>query len=227
MAGVRHDPALKARVEHMRKKGKTYAEIQRQFPIPKSTLSVWLGKRYAGVFDRKAQLIHLKRIRILAAQARTKGRLERDIVYAMQGKKISKSLPLQNSDIQKSLLSMLYWAEGAKYAGVSGTKFVNTDPRLAKLYITLLRRCCIIDESKFRIRLYLHAYHNKKAALLFWSKLLAVPTKQFAKPYIKDRSAKRKFRRNFMGICSVNYLDSKVRKEILELGYAIHDKVIQ
>jgi hypothetical protein len=51
---------------------------------------------------------------------------------------------------------------------------------------------------------------------------LQIPEKQFTAIYVKKRSRKKRFRKNFMGICLINYRDSAVRKEILELGRALH-----
>ena len=172
-------------VERLRKAGKTYAQIREQFHIPKSTLSIWLGKKYPGVFDRKAQLKHLKRIRLLSAETIRNGRIARNIIPAEKGRAVAKIVPIEDVTVLKSLLAMLYWAEGSKYEGVGGLKFVNTDPRLALLYLSLLRSCFPIDEKKLRIRLHVHHYHDKKKALKFWSKLLNVPQSQFWKLYVK------------------------------------------
>ena len=226
MAGIRRDPLVRKKVEKLRKAGKTYPEIQKFFPIPKSTLSVWLNKKYP--VDRSIQLAHLKRIRPLANAARRNERIARDLIFIAKGKKEAKKFPVADKLVLKGLLAMLYWAEGAKHEKVHGLKFVNTDPRLAKLYITLVRHCFPIDESRFRIRLHLHSYHKPNKTVKFWSELLRVPKSQFGKIYIKKRMPQkngRKIRENFMGICFINYLNDSVRKEVLTLGYGICDKV--
>ena len=120
------------------------------------------------------------------------------------------------------MLAMLYSAEGARHKGVSGLKFANTDPKMAQLYITLLRKCYKLDESRFRIRLHLHYYHSIKKSKKIWSKLLNVPLDQFSKPYIKKRSKTKKFRKNFIGICFISYLDSNIRREIMEIFSQLH-----
>jgi len=120
---------------------------------------------------------------------------------------------------------MLYWAEGAKHEKVSGLIFVNTDPKLLELFISLLRNCYELDEKKFRVRLHLHYYHPIKETRQFWSKLLEIPESQFTKTLIKRRSLKKRFRKNFHGICILSYLSSSIRKEILALGYAIHNQI--
>src|SRR3989338_4045072 len=218
----RYSADVKEKVSAMRAKGQTYSEIRAVFPIAKSTLSLWLGKKHAGVFDRKAQLAHLKRIRLLSAASLRKNRSERSDAAAKAGKKAAHSLVSDDMGLQKALLSMLYWAEGTKAESSYGIRFVNTDPRLALLFLTLLRSCFVIDESKLKIRLHLHQYHSKEEALSFWSHLLQVPEKQFWKPYIKGRNSNKRFRKNFAGICFIYHPDQLVREEILAMAYEVH-----
>lgn len=215
---------IRLQAESMRKEGKTYAQIREKVHVSKSTLSSWLGEKFSGIFDRQAQLTHLKRARLLSA-ARLRGeKIARDTVSAARGAATAALLPVNDISFQKSLIAILYWAEGAKNGGT--LKFVNTDPRLAKLYITLLRSCFPIDERKIRIRLHLHYYHDKKKSVQFWSRLLRVPPTQFGKLYVKKRSATKKFRQNFMGICFISYSDTPLIKEVLGLAYAIPDKIV-
>lgn len=225
MASTRYTSEVKRQVECLRKVGKTYTEIRERFPIPKSTLSLWLGKKYEGIFDRKAQLKHLKRIRLLSAETIRKKKIARDLISVQKGLAVAKHVPLQKVAVLKSLLAMLYWAEGSKYKGVGGLKFVNTDPRLVLFYISLVRTCFPIDEKRLRIRLHVHHYHEKKKTLKFWSTLLKVPQRQFWKLYVKKRSVKKRFRKNSMGICFIYYPSNAIRIELLELAYTLYARV--
>lgn len=222
MSGNRYDIHVKEKVALLRTQGKSYAEIRKEFPIPKSTLSVWLGEKCAGIFDRKAQLTHLKRVRPLALRAIQKRVLTENAHFSKIGKEIAAKISA-DTNFYKAMLAMLYWAEGAKHRQVSGLKFVNTDPKLALLYLSLLRKSYEIDEARLRIRLHLHSYHHQEKSIDFWSQLLQVPRSQFGKLYIKPRSKTRKFRENFMGICFISYGENKIRKEILSLAYALAD----
>jgi len=225
MRGDIYDNKIKKEAKHLRATGKTYSEIKLLLNIPKSTLSNWLSKKYSGVFNKKAQLIHLSKIRPIAAAAKKKrSEIKKEILREKIAKEI-KSYPLNHQGFLKSILAILYLAEGAKYEGVSGLKFVNTDPNLSQFYINLLRTCFVIDESRFRIRLHLHYYHKLKKSKEFWSKLLNVPLNQFQSVYIKKRSRKKRFRKNFMGICFINYLDSTIRKELLELANQLQESL--
>lgn len=226
MRGKIYSNKIKKEAEILRLKGKTYKEIKEKLNVPKSTLSTWLAKRLNIPFNKSAQLAHLKKIRPLAIEAKRK---EKEKQLRIIKEKINKEIitfPMNNLGFYKSILSILYWAEGAKHEKVSGVRFANTDPKLAQLYITLLRKCYDIDEKKFRLRLHIHYYHRTKTVKKFWLRILNIPESQFTSVYIKKRSRAKRFRKNFMGICFINYLDSSIRKEILELGYRLQELII-
>lgn len=209
--------------------GKTYSEITKLLDIPKSTISTWFGKTLKRPINEQARQEHFARINKLASAAikkkwGEKREKEAQLIRARVDKEL-KDYPLENIGFYKAMLAMLYWAEGNKYKGVSGTGFVNTDPSLAKLYISLLRKCYNVDEAKFRIKLHVHYYHSVKKVKIFWSKILNVSLSQFGKVYIKKRSKTKRFRKNFSGICFIYYKSSELRKEILETGSCL-EKII-
>lgn len=222
MGATRYTKETKSEVLRMGKLGKTYTEIREKFPIPKSTLSVWF-KNAGKKPDRARQLEHLKRIRPIALATLHRHKEERvALATGIAGKELG-LLSLKDKSVQKAFLAMLYWAEGTK-SDQAGLRFTNTDPVLAKLYISLLRSAYSIDESRIRIRLHLHYYHEHREAVSFWSKLLGVPSSQFGKIYDKKRSVQKRFRKNFQGICFINYADSSIRRELLSLGQQIAQK---
>src|SRR3989344_3580582 len=210
-----HSEEIKKKVTKARKQGKTYRELVQMFGIAKSTLSYWFGDKLGHPYDREGQLKHLGKIRPLAILAKRNIKAEQQAKLMEKDRKDIQKYPTKNIGLQKLFLAGLYWAEGAKHKKVGGLKFVNTDPKLSLLYLSLLRKCYSIDEARLRVRLHLHYYHKIKNTRLFWSQLLNVPLDQFGKIYIKKRSKTKKFRQNFMGICFISYFDGNVRKELL------------
>ena len=76
----------------------------------------------------------------------------------------------------------LYAGEGAKTDGA--VKFANSDPRMIALFFSAwLRRFFSVDESRLRLRLYLHEGLDLESATEFWSALTDIPRSQFGKPY--------------------------------------------
>jgi hypothetical protein len=218
MAGERRSEEIRSHVLKLGAAGKTYAEIQAHYPIPKSTLSYWFkhsGRKRKR--NRAERLKILKRARAAARITIRDKRLARLSEAENQARRAVENLDLTSVAVQKALLSMLYWAEGTKSDRAS-LIFTNTDPVLVSLYLKLLRASFAVDESKLRIRLHLHHYHKHDDARRFWSGLLQVPESLFGKIYVKKRSVRKKFRRNFQGICFVVYHDVAVRREIMALG---------
>ena len=60
----------------------------------------------------------------------------------------------------------LYAGEGSKSRG--SLKFANSDPRMIATYLRWLRRFFDVDESRLRLRLYLHEGLDLEAATRFW-----------------------------------------------------------
>jgi len=217
MRGKFYNQQIKNKISKLRSQGVTYSELRKNFGIPKSTLSNWLGEKYKGIFDRKAQLKHLAKVRPAALAAVQKRIGDENQKIKEKVKKEFPTYPINHLGLQKSILATLYWAEGSKYNKVSGLGFANTDPKIINLFVNLLRRCFDINENRIRIRLHIHYYHKIKTCKKFWSRITNVPIKQFRHTLVKKRSRTKRFRKNFMGICFVYYFDSKIRKELLEL----------
>ena len=226
MRGKYYSQEIKNKIESLRSSGKTYGQLTALYGVPKSTLSTWLGKKYPGVFDKAARLVHLERIRILSQNRLREIRLQQEKALYDKISKEFRTYPLENLGFYKSILAALYWAEGAKHERVSGIKFVNTDPKMMSLYIRLLRKCYKIDEKRFKIRVHVHYYHKHREVKELWSELLQVPQNQFWKIYHKKRSITKRFRKNFMGICFLYHSDSNIRKELLEISRSLAGMVI-
>lgn len=228
MRGKIYSKQEKEDVKRMVIQGKSYNEIAKVLGVPKSTTSTWFGKTLKRPRTREEMLDHLSIIRKLAGPAlkkkwREKNQKEMSIIKnRIQGELMGQHL--KNPLLMKSMLSMLYWAEGTKKS--CGVNFANTDPELMLLFITLLRNCFKLDENKFKIGLHIHYYHSPKKTKAFWSNLLNIPPKHFYKIYIKKRSKAKKFRKNFAGICFVYYKNNLIKKEILEFGFGLQKNIV-
>ncbi len=127
-------------------------------------------------------------------------------------------------ETQRAILSTLYWSEGSKGIGV--LNFANTDPRLCLIFITLLRACYELDESKFRIRLHLHKYHKDQELKKYWSVLLKIPMSQFnAIVWKKEPNSGKRYRQNYHGICFVKYNSVDLQKRIMAYAHLLGEKL--
>ena len=199
-------------------RGVPYAEICARLSVPKSTLSVWHTRR-GRPRDTERQLRHLRRARKAAARAIKKRKEERIRFAAHAASRVVRAVGLKSEAVGKALLAMLYWTEGGKQEG--NMKFTNTDPELVRLFVALLRNTFDIDESRFRVALQIHEYHDVRRVTAFWSRALKIPKSQFWKPYLKKRGNGKKYRKNFAGICNVHYASSAIQRELMALGHEI------
>jgi len=216
---------LKEEVTKLRKEGVSYGFLSNKYKIAKSTLHYWLvNTEYPRDKVNQTKKDLLKKIQPMGAYANHQKRLEKlKMIEERTIKEIKYNKHI--NEAKKAMLAMLYWAEGGKGRGDIVT-FANTDPLMAKLFITLLRESYILDENKFRIRVHLHHYHNEAKVKKFWSDLLKVPLSQFGKIYRKKRGENKIYRKNEAGICFVRYNSMALKEEIMFYARNLAIKII-
>jgi hypothetical protein len=113
----------------------------------------------------------------------------------------------------------LYAGEGSKTQGA--VCFANTDPTMVRFFCAWLRRFFDIDESRLRVRVYLHQGLDLDAAQAHWSRVTAVPLAQFRAPYraVADRSIRRN--KHEFGCVYVDYSCTTTHRRIMGLVRAL------
>ncbi len=161
----------KQRAIVLRKEGLSYNEILKLVPVAKSTLSVWL--RAVGVAKKHEQRFTEKRrqAQIKAQQACKEKRIKITTeIKSAARKEIGKI-----SKRELWLLGVaLYWAEGSKERQKSTrVQFSNSDPRMIKLFLQWLKRCCNVSDDKIIFAIYLHetAFERKEEIKKYWSEI--------------------------------------------------------
>jgi hypothetical protein len=84
-----------------------------------------------------------------------------------------------------------------------------------------LRSFFAIDESRLRLKLYLHDGLDLLAANLFWSELTAIPVDQFGAPYRATPDASIRSDKHLLGCPSVVYSCSRTHRAIMGLVDAL------
>jgi hypothetical protein len=113
----------------------------------------------------------------------------------------------------------LYAGEGAKRDG--SVQLANSDPRIVAFFCSWLRRFFEIDESRLRVRLYLHQGLDEGAAMSFWSGLTGIPQSQFGKPYRALPDPSIRHSKHVHGCVSVGYSCSATHRCIMGLVGAL------
>jgi hypothetical protein len=198
----------------LRKQGYSLKEIADKIHISKSTASIWLDD---VLLSEKAKT-RLKKRKIFgqykSIQISKEKRIMRNKQYNIMAIKTLKHFAF-NTNTAKILCSLIYYCEGIKGSD-SRVTFINSDPTLIKLFLSLLRKGFIVNESKFRMLMHLHDYHNQNKQMEFWSKLSSIPKNQFSKTYIKPHT-KIRIRKNYQGCVSIRYYHANIAKELLSL----------
>lgn len=113
----------------------------------------------------------------------------------------------------------LYAGEGAKRDG--DVRVANSDPRILVLFMTWLRHFWHLDESRLRVRVYLHQGLDLDAANAFWSELLLVPVSQFHVPYRAVARDGIRTTKHLMGCPSVGLRSKPIHRSVMGLVGAL------
>jgi hypothetical protein len=122
-----------------------------------------------------------------------------------------------------SLTDQAYLAAGAALYAGEGSKreqkvsFANTDPLMIAFFCAWLRRFFAIDQSRLRVRIYLHQGLDISAAEEFWSEVTGVPREQFGKPYRAVANPTIRLSKHQFGCVYVTYCCATTHRAIMGL----------
>lgn len=201
----------------LRKRGNTYGMIIKKInvKIPKSTLSYWfkkikLSKKAIKKMDSSIYQ-NMKKARIIAINTKKEKRIA--YLEKIKNKVIHLNKIQKNRDVAKIILATLYLGEGSKNR--SSIMFGNSDPKIIRLFLKLLRLCYSIDESKFRCTLQCRADHNITELEKFWQKVTNIPSDKFYKARIDPRTIGKKSKKlDYKGVCRIDYFSADIFNEI-------------
>lgn len=222
---MRWDADTKNRVKKLRGKGYTYGEIRQEIgkKIAKSTLSHMCRKvKLPKFYQQKIDLIN--------AKSAEKGREVAWAINRARRERLLNELRIKNLDLIKNLsqrdrmliLAIFHLSEGAKYPVTRYLRFGNSNPNIIKLFLSLLRKSFILNESKFRIDILCRADQDVKDLINYWQGITGIDRKLFYKPRIDKRTIGKPTRKkDYKGVCVINYLSSSLQLELQFLGEAL------
>lgn len=195
-----------------RKRGESVREISTALGVSKSTVSLWLrdislSSRAQNILKEKYTLGQRR------GQAARRAQTTKNLNNAVrQAKVIISKFP----DTPSSLMvvcALMYWCEGQKSKIDNAFMFANSDPSVITTFLKLFRSSFQLDEQKFRVCIHLHAYHDDKKQLQFWSKMTKIPLSQFIKPCQKAHTGKQT-REGYQGCAQIRYHDATVARQL-------------
>lgn len=209
---------FKNRAIALRHEGKTYGDIRTILgvKIPKSTLSTWLSQTSLTDIEKKKMetrrriKIHDGRMKALAVMRLQKAKK----LQEMQNRYVHLKKLLEDGDIAKISLALLYWCEGTK-DNRGSCCFSNSDGNIIRLFLELMRRCYEIDETKFRGTVQCRADQNAKELTLYWSDITGISLKQFYSPQIDRRTAGKPTQKlDYKGVCRIDYFSAAIYNDL-------------
>ena len=203
-------------------------EIASALDVTKSTAYSWTKEVQPSssgarrILNKKRAASSRGRKRALAVKKQR--RQERGERHRRTAQRAVEALPLGSVE-KKVICAALFWAEGETDVA-NGIRFANSDPMMVKTFLQLLRDAYPLDETRFRVLLHLHDYHDSATQVAYWSQVTKIPKKQFHKSYKKPHTKIRK-REGYQGCASIRYADVRVARELeaiyKELGSTIGD----
>lgn len=203
------------RARDLRAQGWTLGEICEELGVSKASASLWCR----DVEMDREELERRRRARNLAGNegARRRGpnklqRRKQSEIDAARAEGIDAIGSLNDREFLVTGLAY-YSGEGGKTDGA--VKFANSDPRLLLFFVRWLRHFFDVDESRLRVKLYLHEGLDLEAANQFWSELTGIPTSQFIKPYraVADPSIRKS--KHPLGCPAITYSCARTHRRIM------------
>jgi hypothetical protein len=215
--GYRGKTVERRQARQLRRTGLPLGEIAARLGVSKSSVSLWVRDvEFSGPIVRPARG---RRRDPNALQRRKQGEIER---LLEEGR-----VRIGRLSEREFLVAgaALYAGEGAKRDG--SVLFANSDPRMVAFFCSWLRRFFEVDESRLRVRLYLHQGLDLAAAIAFWSELTGIPPSQFIKPYRAVPDSSIRNAKHVHGCVGVRYSCSTTHRSIMGLvGALLSDAVI-
>ena len=197
----------KARV--MRAEGRTLLDIAQTLGVSKSSVSTWVRDVEFEPQPRRASAHRRPHAQHLAKLAEIEAcdRLGIERIGAL------------SDDAFLAAGAALYAGEGAKTDGK--VNFANTNAEMMRFFCLWLRRSFDIDESRLRVRVYLHEGLDFDAAESFWSRITGVPRSQFNRPYRARPDPSIRTTKHEYGCAYVDYSCSRTHRSIMGLVRAL------
>jgi hypothetical protein len=220
---------LRERARELRRAGLTYSEIIAELGgnIPKPTLQGWV----ADIRLTTEQQDHIgeKRRRASLGSWHLLGEWNRDQKCKRLQAAKNAAMPIakqlaQDRGALMLMASALYMGEGSK--SEDSFSFGNSDPRIVRTWMALLRRNFDIDESKFACQLAISEGMDEQELRQYWSDVTGIPFNQFIRTSVRHKPSEKK-REGYKGVCIVHYYSLVVRRLLDALADGVIGELIQ
>lgn len=134
---------------------------------------------------------------------------------------------VKDKDIAKIVLAILCLGEASKSTRGNVFCLGNTDPKIIKLFLNLMKICFPdFSSKKIRCTIQCRADQNQVELEKYWLKVTEIPKENFYKTRTDPRSiGKPTLRKGYMGVLKIDYLDNKKQLELESLADLIYNQL--
>ena len=205
----------KKKAIEMRGRGYSLNEIADKLNVSKASVSLWvrevpLTPKAKGRINERRKIAREKVSNVIKNKTIEKEKEADNFAEVIVEKLDNSELPAQ------LILAMIYWCEGNKSLKDS-VFFTNSDPKLIRTFVGLLRKSFVLDEKKFRVCMHLHGYHKDVIQKKFWAEVTGIPESQFIKSYQKKHTSKQT-NEGYQGCVQIRYYDVRIARKLLALA---------
>jgi hypothetical protein len=184
-------------------------DIAKELGVAKASVSVW--------------------VRDVAFEPRPRQRARRRGPNSLQRRKTAEIEALRAEGVAQlgTLSTQAFLAAGAALYAGEGTKqdgavaFANSDPHMIGFFCAWLREFYEVDETRLRVRVYLHDGLDFDAAQAHWSEVTGIPLSQFVKGYRAVSDASIRQTKHHYGCAYVRYSCTRTHRAIMGLIEAL------
>ena len=202
----------------LRKKGYSMTTIERQFGIPRSTLSGWF-KTVTLTEEQRTSLMKSKsdgwkRARENAVKAHNLQKQNRIDLARSQAVQVFESLPLENNAVLELALAMLYFGEGSKK---NATALGASDPKMILFFIKSCEKLYGIDRDTNRYDLHLRFDQDEEKEKAYWAKMLHIDVSLIKYASYDMRTVGKPTRSDYHGVCQVKISSVAIQRRLIAL----------
>jgi hypothetical protein len=201
---VRHSKEKIENIKVLRCNGKSILEICRILKLSKTT--VWHHIRDIHLNQTQKKILREK-----GGQSSVKRRVSAEL---LAGNEADKLLVGQYRE-EIIIIAMLYWAEGSK---TGRCEFINTDPRMIKVYLSILRNVLKITDNSIFITIRIFDGMDKAGCMKFWSRVTNINKDKFSVRLNDGGNSSR----SRYGLCRITILRGH---QYLKLMHALVEKI--
>ena len=113
---------------------------------------------------------------------------------------------------------MLYLGEGSKWKSHRGPQLGSSDPKIIRLYVSLLRDCYNISADQLKCRVQHRADQDPEELVKYWSCVSGVNPTRFYPSYADRRTiGHATLNKGYKGVCVITCAGTYIQLELAQI----------